>query len=82
VASSVLQIPLCVDPRCFLFWLCDLVLPSLSIGDPLLESIRAWACGAADKYDDENVFLGLDHAIMLLKVRCVNVYFDLPNTGE
>lgn len=75
VACSVVRIPLCVDPRCFLFWLRDLVLPSLSIGNPLLESIRGWACGAADKYDDENVLLGLDHAIMLLKVRCVNGYF-------
>lgn len=69
-ASSVLHIPVNIDPRSFLPWLCDLILPTLSIGDPLLETIRAWSCGAADKYDEENDLSGLDNAIMLLKV-CV-----------
>jgi hypothetical protein len=68
MASSVRHIPIGVDPRCFLPWLCDRIIPTLSIGDPMLESIRAWSCAAADKYDDENVLSGLDNAIMLLQV--------------
>ena len=68
LAASVLRIPVSVDPQCFLPWLCDLILPTLSIGDPLLETIRAWSCGAADKYDENNDMTGLDDAIMLLQV--------------
>lgn len=68
VASSVLRIPASADPRSFLPWLCDLILPTLSIGDPMLETIRAWSCGAADTYDEENGSSGLENAIMLLQV--------------
>ena len=68
LAGSVLRIPIGADPQCFLPWLCDLVLPTLSIGNPMLETIRAWSCGAADKYDEENDITGLDDAIMLLQV--------------
>jgi hypothetical protein len=71
-ASSALRIPVSVDPRCFLPWLCDLILPTLTIGNPLLETIRAWSCGAADKYDEENATSGLDSAIVLLQV---HLYF-------
>jgi hypothetical protein len=73
-ASSALRIPVSVNPRCFLPWLCDVILPTLTIGDPLLETIRAWSCGAADKYDEENASSGLDSAIMLLQVLVFSIY--------
>ena len=84
VASSVLRVPSGVDPQCYLPWMCDLVVPTLSIRNPLLESIRAWACGIADKYDEENALRGLDFAITLLQVRslCSSSFCDKSDGGN
>ena len=77
IASAALQIPLDSDPRSFLPWLCDMVIPKLSIGHPLLESIRSWACSAADRYDEENILSGIDSSITLLEVRILFMMYHV-----
>ncbi|KAL7542824.1 hypothetical protein ACHAXR_012330 [Thalassiosira sp. AJA248-18] len=66
IAASALRIPLTVHPQSFLPWLCDTIMPTLSMGDALLGSIRMWACKAADYYDEENVVGGIDSSILLI----------------
>ena len=66
VASSALRIPVSIDPRSYIPWLCDLVIPSLSIGHPLLDYIRAWSCRTADRYDEADTTNGLDSSIAFL----------------
>ncbi|KAL9186582.1 hypothetical protein ACHAXT_005820 [Thalassiosira profunda] len=67
LAAAALRIPLTVDPRAVAPWLCDVVVPSLRLGHPHLGKIRAWACGAADRYDGEDLFGGLESSIELLR---------------
>ena len=67
IASAALYIPLRSDSTKFLPWLCDLVIPSLHIGHPKLDYIRAWSCKAADFYDEEDIFNGIESSIHLLK---------------
>lgn len=67
IASAALHIPLRSDSTQYLPWLCDLVIPSLQIGHPKLDYIRAWSCKAADFYDEEDIFNGIESSIHLLK---------------
>jgi hypothetical protein len=67
ISSAALRIPLRSDPAKFIPWLCDLVIPSLHIGHPKLDYIRAWACRAADFYDEEGIFNGIESSISMLK---------------
>eukprot|EP00985_Skeletonema_marinoi_P020459 scaffold12176_cov144-Skeletonema_marinoi.AAC.20 len=67
ISSAALRIPLRSDSTKFLPWLCDSVIPSLHIGHPKLDYIRAWACKAADFYDEEGIFNGIESSISLLK---------------
>eukprot|EP00984_Skeletonema_dohrnii_P000103 scaffold31_cov98-Skeletonema_dohrnii-CCMP3373.AAC.2 len=67
ISSAALRIPLRSDSTKFLPWLCDSVIPSLHIGHPKLDYIRAWACKSADFYDEEGIFNGIESSIFLLK---------------
>lgn len=76
-ALAALNTPTNADPRAYVPWLCDIVIPSLSTGNPLLESIRIWCCKAADNFDEENIVCGLDSSISLLKVSsCISFYIS------
>jgi hypothetical protein len=66
ISSAALRIPLQSDPTKFLPWLCDFVIPALHIGHPMLDCIRAWACKAAEFYDEEDIFRGIESSIKLL----------------
>ena len=67
ISAAALCIPLQSDSKRFLPWLCDLVIPSLHVGHPKLDFIRAWTCKVADLYDEEDLFGGIESSISLLK---------------
>ena len=75
IAMSVMRIPLTLHPRIFIPWLCDVVIPSLSVGSKTLQQIHSWSVNAACYYDDDenNVSKssegdggGIDASVMLL----------------
>jgi hypothetical protein len=67
ISCAATRIPLHSDPTKFVPWLCDLVIPSLHIGHPMLDYIRAWTCKAAEFYDDEDILCGIESSISLLE---------------
>ena len=78
LARSVRNIPTDIEPVTYISWLKDVVIPSLSINHPALQSIKVWLCQVADKLavHTENEEYGLDSAISLLQVRGFHISFS------
>ena len=67
VAQSVSLIPKTVNPLLYLNWLENFVISGLSsVNHHLINSIQAWACQTADKFDENGQ--GLHLSIIVLKV--------------
>ncbi|KAL7554738.1 hypothetical protein ACHAWF_018268 [Thalassiosira exigua] len=70
LAAAALAIPCEADPREYVPWLRDVVLPSLATGHPALGRIRRWGCAVADRHDgadgDVGEGMGLDASVRVL----------------